>query len=122
MAAVADAEVHSRVTRASTAETATALQKLFGQKLTALLAGIRDPRTVGEWAQGGRAPHPETEQRLRDAYYIASLLLEVESPQTVRAWFMGMNPKLGDRAPALALSEGRAEDVVVAARTFIANG
>jgi hypothetical protein len=62
-----------------------------------------------------------TEQRLRDAYGVAQPLLEVEDPDTVRAWLLGMNPLLDDRAPAAVLAEDP-DAVLRAARFFVANG
>jgi hypothetical protein len=102
------------------AEVARYLQDLLGQKLTALVAGVQDPKAVGEWARGKRHPQPEAEQRLRAALQVSELLLQYESPQTVRAWFSGMNPHLDDRAPALVIAEGGAVDAMQAARAFLA--
>lgn len=52
---------------------------------------------------------------------MAALLLEVEPPAVVRAWFVGLNPELGDRVPALVVGEEPAE-ALRAARGFLANG
>ena len=59
-----------------------------------------DAKAVGQWARGLRSPHPDAERRLRDAYQVVGLLLEYDAPETVRAWFGGMNPHLDDQAPA----------------------
>lgn len=40
----------------------------------------------------------------------------------IRAWFMGMNPQLGDESPIEALREGRVRDVMAAARAFVNAG
>jgi hypothetical protein len=112
-------EVHADATRVSTTEVASRLQTLLGTKVTALIAGRADPKAIGEWARGERNPQPEAEQRLRNAYQIAALLLRYESPETVRAWFMGMNPMLDDRAPALVIGEDPTS-VLKAARAFVA--
>lgn len=112
---------HDRATRASVPEMATYLQDLFGQKLTALMAGSKDPKAVGKWARGERVPHPGIVQRLRDIYQVAEFLLQSESRQTVQGWFMGMNPQLGDRAPAIVIGEYPTE-VMQAARAFLAGG
>src|SRR6476646_1376495 len=94
---------HTRAIRASVPETAARLQEVLGQRLTAVVAGVNDAKAVGQWARGLRSPHPDAERRLRDAYQVVSLLLECEPPETVRAWFGGMNPHLGDQAPALVV-------------------
>jgi len=52
------------------------LQEVLGQRLTAVVAGCKDSRTVRAWAQGVRAPSIEAERRLRDAFAVVDLLLE----------------------------------------------
>jgi hypothetical protein len=111
-------QAFAQATRSSVADVATFLQDVFGQKLTALLAGIGDPKAVSQWARGERLPHPPAEQRLRRAYQVALLLLHVDSAPTVRAWFTGMNPQLDDRAPVLVLAD-EPERVLQAARAFV---
>jgi hypothetical protein len=98
---------HDRAVRAGPGELASRLQAVLGQKLTALLAGTPDPKAVGEWARGVRAPHPGKEARLRLAFQIVELLLQAESERTVRAWFLGMNPYLDDRSPASVIASGK---------------
>ena len=112
---------HTRAMRASVPEIATRLQEVLGQRLTAVVAGVNDAKAVGQWARGLRAPHPDAERRLRDAYQVVGLLLEYDAPETIRAWFGGMNPHLADRAPALAVAT-EPEYVLQAAQAFIANG
>jgi hypothetical protein len=84
---------------------------------------VKDGKTVARWAQGTVTDlRQEAEQRLRAAYEIASLLAQFESPQTIRAWFMGLNPHLDDVSPAAALREGRLAEALAAARAFVAGG
>lgn len=61
------------------------------------------------------------ETRLRDAIGVARQLLDLEADSTVRAWFVGKNPLLGDRAPALIVAEDP-DAVRRAARHFLAYG
>jgi hypothetical protein len=49
------------------------------------------------------------------------MLLDVEDEETVRAWFAGKNPILGDRAPAVVIAEDP-EQVRYAARDLLAHG
>src|SRR5438105_15753639 len=95
---------HTRAMRASVPEIATRLQEVLGQRLTAVVAGVNDAEAVGQWARGLRAPHPDAERRLRDAYQVVGLLLEYDAPETFRAWFGGVNPQLGHLAPAVLLA------------------
>jgi hypothetical protein len=113
--------VHGLATRLEVSALVQLLQDVLGQRLVAVIAGVRDAKAVGKWARGERAPHPEAEQRLRQAFQIAQLLLQHESAETIRAWFMGMNPDLDDRAPALVLAENP-QHVLQAARVFLAHG
>lgn len=122
LAALADA--HDKAMRTSTAEIARYFQDLVGQRLTAYMTGVSDPKAVGKWASGQRAPRGESERRLRDAYQIAMLIAGYDSDCTVRAWLVGMTPLIGDRAPAsvLAEQEGGASQALAAAKAFLANG
>ena|SRR5712691_7733670 len=112
---------HTGAIRATVPEIASRLQEVLGQRLTAVVAGVDDAEAVGQWACGLRAPHPEAERRLRDAHQVAGLLLDYDAPQTVRAWFGGMNPHLDEQAPAQVIATDP-EHVVRAAEAFIANG
>lgn len=121
MAIHSEFESHTSAMRSPLPEVARELENVLGQRLTAVIAGVSDAKAVGKWARGDRAPRPDAEQHLRDAYYVMRVLLQVESPATIRAWFVGMNPELDDRAPALVLGEDAAR-VLQAARTFLAHG
>ena len=112
---------HARATRLEISAVVQCLQEALGQRLTAVVAGVVDAKAVGKWAKGTREPHPDTEARLRNAFQVAQLLLERESPETLRAWFIGMNPELDDQAPALLIGQ-EPQRVLLAARAFLAGG
>jgi hypothetical protein len=97
------------------------LQDALGSRLTALIVGSKDSIALDGWVRGDASPESPIERRLRDAFRITVLLLQEESPQSVRRWFLGMNPELDDRAPALVLAE-EPELVAEAARIFITTG
>ncbi len=61
------------------------------------------------------------ERRLPNAYQVAQVIVQTESPETVRAWFIGMNPELDDQPPALVIVDDPLR-VLQAARIFVANG
>jgi hypothetical protein len=98
------------------------LQQALGTKLVAYLAGVSDPKAVGDWAGGTRPPRRGAEERLRTALHVFRLLEEADSVHVARAWFIGLNPQLDDEAPASALREGRQRDVLRAARSFAQSG
>jgi len=102
-------------------ELTRALDTVLGPRLVAVVAGVRQPRAVKAWERGQHQPSPETETRLRAAWRVTQLLLEREAPDTIRAWFTGMDPFLDDEAPALMLRRDP-ERVVRAARSFLAYG
>jgi len=112
---------HGLATRLDVPSLVRSLQNVLGQRLVAVIAGVSDAKAVGKWARGERSPHPAAEHRLRHAFHITQLLLQQESAETVRAWFIGMNPDLDDQAPALLLAEDP-HAVLLAARNFLANG
>ena len=112
---------HGLATRLAVPSLVGSLQDVLGQRLVAVIAGVSDAKAVGKWARGERSPHPEAEHRLRHAFHITQLLLQQESAETVRAWFIGMNPDLDDHAPGLLLAEDP-QAVLLAARSFLANG
>jgi hypothetical protein len=118
---VADRErnVHARVTRQPIAVTATALQDLFGQRLVAAIAGVRDPKAVGRWIRGEDVPRAQAAAALQNALQVVEILRTQEDDDTVRSWFRGMNPDLGDRPPAILVRE-QPENVAQAARAFLA--
>ncbi|WP_250405596.1 XRE family transcriptional regulator [Streptomyces cellostaticus] len=103
------------------ADIARFLQDNLGQRLTARIAGISDPKQVGRWATGAATPRPAAEARLRDAIQIFNVIQQAESVYIARAWMIGMNPQLEDMAPAQCIADGRSRDVMVAARAYINN-
>jgi hypothetical protein len=120
--ATASMQAHRTSVESSTASIAQFLQEVLGQKLVAYMAGVDDPKTVGRWASGARTPQAENETRLRQAFHVFQLLNIEESPHTIRAWFMGLNPQLDDESPAAAIRDGRARDVIIAAKAFLSGG
>lgn len=113
---------HQKAVEFKVADIARFLQENLGQKLVAHIARVSDPKAVGDWANGVRSPRAESEQRLRTAFHVFHLLQNDESPHTVRAWLVGVNPQLDDETPVDAIREGRQKDVVVAAKAYIAGG
>lgn len=116
-----DQAAYGLATRLELPRLVRSLQDVLGQRLVAVIAGVSDAKAVGKWARGERSPHPEAERRLRAAFHITQLLLQKDSSETVRAWFIGMNPDLDDQAPALMLAENPLY-VLQAARAFLAYG
>lgn len=113
-------QAHRQTVESTPADVARFLQDALGQKFVAYIANVSGPRTVAHWVAGDRTPGVESEERLRAAFYIFRLLGETESSHVVRAWFAGMNPALGEQAPATAIREGKLMEAVAAAKAFLA--
>jgi hypothetical protein len=117
-------EAHRQAVTAPVREVAGVLQNLLSRRLTAYIAGVEDGKTVSRWASGEVAEIRDhlTEQRLRTTYEIAQMLLGCDSAQTVKAWFIGLNPQIGDTSPAEAIRAGRLKETIAAARAFTIGG
>lgn len=117
------ARAHRQATEIDIAQVTRLLADVFGPSLVAKMAGITDPKQVRRWASGENRPRIEAEQRLRAAMQVYQLLQVEESPHTVRAWFIGLNPQLDDNeTPVEAIAAGRIKDVLAAADAYLAGG
>src|ERR1700756_2143126 len=104
------------------AKTPSFLQRALGQKVTAYLSGLRDPKIVGRWSRGEVAPREPVTMRLRAGYQAARMVVDAYGTETARAWFFGPTPRLDAQAPASILRRARTPDdlrlVVPTARAF----
>jgi hypothetical protein len=103
-------------------------EALWTRALAVFGAAIAEAIATGAWPEadpqeiGGHRPLDRVaEARLRSALAIARWLLTVEAQDTIRSWFVGKNPILGDRAPAIVIAEDP-EKVRRAARDLVAHG
>ena len=79
----------------------------------------KDVRTIDRWLKSTAGLGMDNERLLRDSFQIFSLVEEADDAHVARAWFLGMNPNLRDHSPIEVLAEGRAREVVAAARVFV---
>lgn len=92
------------------------LHEVLGPALIAIIVG-RDVPTIERWRADGDGPADTRERRrIVDTLRTVDVLLRVESRAMTRAWFMGMNPDLGDANPAELLAENHTRDVLATAR------
>jgi hypothetical protein len=112
---------HSRAVQGEVHDIVRELQGALGQALLSVIVD-KDARSVARWVAGTTSPSHASEQVLRDTFQVYELIASADAPSVARAWFMGMNPQLDDASPAEALAEGRARDVIAAARAFINAG
>jgi hypothetical protein len=115
-------EIERRATLDTIGEVAAYLQENLGQKITAYLSGIKDPKLVGSWAKGRGMPRDLAAFRLRCAYQAALILVDAFGSETAKSWFFGTNTRLDDEAPAYLLRHMKTpEDIrflIPAARAF----
>lgn len=122
-----DLDAYTRSVRAEVPALVSGLRDLLGAQLVAYLGRVKETRAVRQWADGSRAVQDaEDLRRLRVSFHVAGLLAGRDTPAVVQAWFQGMNPSLGDRAPARVLVEDGLDTagpaVLAAARAFASSG
>ncbi len=115
------ARAHARANETELSAAVKALVQILGHALVAVIVD-REVKTVRRWAHGHGPSGLQEQSRVRDTLQIVELLLASDSPSVVRAWFMGMNPQLNDESPAEVLAEGRAREVMAAARAYVNAG
>lgn len=112
---------HQGASRGSIAEIAGYLQSILGPTLASVTLGIKDAKAIGQWAKSQRQPRPAQEKVLRETYQVVNYLAQIEEPDVIRAWFMGMNPDLDDQSPALVMRSDPGA-VLKAADAFVHSG
>lgn len=121
-----DLRAHQESVRLPVDELVERLRDILGAKLVAYVGSVKETRAVRQWADGDRVPSTNVVRRLRTALHAAALIREKDSAPVVQAWFQGMNPRLGDVAPARLLRDGDLDEVgqqvLAAARAFAAEG
>lgn len=120
--AVAPEQVSEEAARLSIDEIVRFLEQHLGQKMTAYLGGVKDPKMVRRWSAGAHKPRDDAALRLRESYQAARLIVSAYGDETTKAWLFGSNVRLDDQAPAYVVRHAESwEDlrfVVPAARAF----
>lgn len=94
------------------------LTATFGPSLLSFMLDA-DMLTLRRCAKGAGAP-VGLEGRAREIDAVFTLMRAQEAPETIRAWFMGVNSHLHDLSPAEAIRAGSARAVMAAARAHLA--
>ena len=121
-----DLQAHTTAMRLDFPVVVKELRELLGPRLVAYITGVRETRTVREWAEGAPVKGTDTEPRLRAAFHVAAFIAEHDAPSVVQSWFQGLNPQLADQSPARLLREEELSEagpqVLAAARAFVVGG
>lgn len=100
--------VQAAATLASMLDDASAAKYLLdtvGPRYTTVGLGLRDARTVKQWAGGATPPRsPDMSARLRLLATVVNAVAAAFSPQVALAFLSGANPQLGDRSPLLVIA------------------
>jgi hypothetical protein len=99
-------------------EAAAFLAEHMGRRLFTRTMGVHSS-TVRRWLSGDSAPSRDAAERVLGTFAIWQTVAEVESPETVRAWFMGMKDALQDYSPCEVIAAGRIADVAAVARAYV---
>lgn len=114
------ADAHARTMRLSGREIVERLNRHLGATLVATLSGVKDRKLPYRWARDGAgSPNPVAIERLTAAHRVWLELADAESDDVARAWFVGANPYLDERAPVMALRAGEIRQVLQAAQAFL---
>jgi hypothetical protein len=123
---IAADQVSAEAARLPITEIARFLREHLGQRMTAYISGVNDPKMVARWIAGRSTPRDHPQRRLREGYQATRLLVSAYGDETAKAWFFGSNTGLDDEAPAYVLRHAKNwEDlrlIVPAARAFVALG
>lgn len=115
-------KIETDAVRGEVSEIAAYLQEHLGQRIAAYLSGLKDPKSVGQWAKGRVEPREVASLRLRHGYQATRLIAEAFGDETAKAWLFGSNSRLGGEAPAYVLRHARVPEdvspVVLAAAAF----
>lgn len=118
-------QVSADAARLPISEIATFLRQHLGQRMTAYIGGVNDPKMVARWIAGQSRPRDHAQRRLREGYQAARLLVGAYGDETAKAWFFSSNMRLNDEAPAYVLRHARSWEelrlIIPAARAFVAS-
>lgn len=114
-------DIHQQTIKLDVHELARQLVSHLGATMVATLAGVRDRKLPYRWQKAdGPIPKDEAISRLQAAYQIWKTIATTDDAYVARAWFIGVNPRLGDVQPVIALRNGQLTETMAAARAFVA--
>lgn len=97
--------------RLGPSEQAGYLYRVLGGRLAAAALGLKDTRTLQNWARGGVIKNADQEHRLQLLFRVTATVERVYTPAVAAAFLRGSNPLLDHRAPMLLIADGPAAEV-----------
>ncbi len=103
------------------------VRDVLGARLTAVISGVKDARTVDSWTRAN-AKIPDLVNRRLQIAYAATLTLKAHYERdAIAAWFTWLADVLDDRSPAAILAsttnddvENKGREILRAARSHLA--
>ena len=96
---------HKQSVRVPADEQARFVQEVLGSRLAATALGLKDTRTLSNWARGGPIRGADSEHRLQVLFRVVTAIDDAFSPAVAAAFLRGSNPTLGNRAPLVILAD-----------------
>jgi hypothetical protein len=96
---------HKRSVRVPPADQARFVQEALGSRLAAAALGLKDTRTLSNWARGGPIRGADGEHRLQVLFRVVTAVTDAYTPAVAAAFLRGSNPTLADRAPLMVLAD-----------------
>lgn len=104
------------------ATAARTCQEAVGQRLTAWIVGVRDPKAVGRWIAGTSVQQDEVVRRLLALAYVVQILSmrHADDSNWMRSWLLSPNPGLDDSSAAEWIrDQDSATPVIRVARSYV---
>jgi len=107
-------------------EVVASIRAVLGARLTALISGVKDARTIDAWTHG-KVKIPDLAYRRLQIAYAAALTLKARyEADAIASWFTWLAEALDDRSPAAVLAdttkadvESKGREIVRAARSHL---
>jgi hypothetical protein len=103
------------------------VRDILGTRLTAVISGVKDGRTVDSWTRSGAKIPDLVSRRLQIAYAAILTLSAHYERDAIAAWFTWLADMLDDHSPASILAsttendvENKGRDILKAARSHLA--
>ena len=106
-------------------EAVSELVRLLGMRVTAVMLGADQSRTVRRWMDGSTTPQDDrVREKATFALLLTAIIRENSSADAVYSWMVCVNFRLRDRAPVMLIREAfetQQLNILSAARSYMTN-